>query len=139
MPSNRSIVQQTREDQKRVFRIAQDRNRYGLTLKAISMDAEIGYDSLCDYASGATEMPLSALRRLIGVVPDELLSLLLPDRLIVQVPDGIDHDELEKACRDFLATKGAAHHPTSPAGRDLSPGESEALNEKAAQLRVVAA
>lgn len=128
MPSNRTIVQQTKEEQKRVFRLACDQNRYGMTLKAIAMDAGIGYDSLRDYASGETEMPLSALRRLIGVVPDDLLSLLLPDgRFIVQAPGEIDHDVISAGMRAYLKAKDEAHHPNSEAGRDIGPGEHDKL------------
>lgn len=126
--------------QKRVFRIAQDPTRYGLTLKMIIADSGLGKDSVGNYARGETEMPLSALDALIGVLPDELLSLLLPEgRVIVRLPDGIDHDEIEAAARDFLAAKGAAHHPLSEAGRDLGPNEVAALCKRAARLVAVAA
>jgi hypothetical protein len=126
--------------QQRVFRIAQDPTRYGLTLKMIAADADLSIDSLRNYARGETEMLLSALDGLIGVLPDDLLSLLLPDgRVIVKLPDGIDHDEIEAAARDFLAAKGAAHHPLSENGRDLGPGEVAALSKRAARLVAVAA
>lgn len=121
--------------QQRVFRIAQDPTRYGLSLKMIAADADLSYDSVRNYALGNTEMPLSALDALIGVLPDELLSLLLPDgRAIVCIPGGIDHDQLETLARDFLADKGSAHHPESEAGREIGPTEHRKLSEKAVRL-----
>lgn len=53
MPSNPKIVEQMKDRQKRVFRIAQDPARYGLTLKAISIDSGLGYDSVRNYAACA--------------------------------------------------------------------------------------
>lgn len=138
MASNPKIVEQMRERQKMVFRIAMDPNRYGMSLKAIQMDSGLGYDSLRNYASGDTIMPITAVDALIDVIPDELLSLLLPSgRLIVRIPEAIDHDEIEEAARDFLAAKGRAHHPESPAGRDLAPCEDETLRGRATVLRAV--
>ncbi len=136
MPANWSITEQVKDRQKRVFRIASDPTRYGLTRKAISADSGIGYDSICDYANGLTEMPVSALVKLIGVIPDELLSLLLPDgHVIVRAPDEIDHDQIAEAMTDWLATKNAAHHPESPAGRDIADCEDEKLRTKFAVVQ----
>jgi len=126
--------------QRRVFRIAQDPTRYGLTLKMIAADADLKPDSVRNYAAGETVMPLTALDALIGVLPDELLSLLLPaGRVIVRIPEGVDHDEIEAAARDFLAAKGAAHHPLSEDGRDIGEKEQALLDSKVAHLRAVAA
>ena len=137
MPDNRSIIDQTLDRQKRMFRIAQDPTRYGLSLKLIAMDSGLGYDSVRNYAAGETQMPLSALNALIGVIPEELLSLLvIKDRQIISLPDGIDHDEFERWCLEFLAVKGSAHHPESPAGRELSSCEIVALNKAAAPMAV---
>lgn len=136
MPLNPMILDQMRERQQRVFRIALDPARYGLTLKAIHIDSGIGYDSLRNYASGETIMPITALDSLIGVIPDELLSLLLPGgRSIVQIPEEIDHDELCSVMQDYLLTKSAAHHPDSPDGREISPCEDENLRGKVVKLR----
>ncbi|KMS59148.1 hypothetical protein V474_07860 [Novosphingobium barchaimii LL02] len=134
-----SRKEQILDRQKRMFRIAQDPTRIGLTLKMIAADADLNLQSVRNYAAGETEMPMSALDALIGVLPDDLLSLLLPaGHAIVTVPDGICHDEIEKAARDFLAAKGEAHHPSSPGGRELSACEIASLNRKAAKLRAVA-
>lgn len=136
MATNCGIPHCTKSTQERIFRIAQ---RDGLTLKAISLDSGIPYSTLRGYAghNGETaEMPVSALYKLVGVVPDELLSLLLPEGYaITRVPEGINHDDIERACRDFLSAKGDVHHPESPAGREIADCERETLNVKVVQLR----
>lgn len=71
-------------------------------------------------------------------IPDELLSLLLPEgRQIVKAPEGIDHDDFEDLCREYLQTKSAAHHKDSPAGRELSDCERLALQTKVVPFKGV--
>lgn len=124
---------QIKATQERIFRIAQ---RNGLTLKAISLDSEIPYNTLRNYAGNngePAEMPVSALAKLVGVIPDELLSLLLPSgRVIVQAPTEIDHDEIAPAMRDYLSAKDDAHHPDSENGRDIGPNECAGLRARLA-------
>lgn len=134
LPDNRTIIL---DMQKRVFRIACDPRRYGLTLNIIATDSGIGYDSLRNYAAGKTEMPLSALYALGDVLDDKLLTLLQPEgKQLVTVPDGIDFDDFSQHCRNFEAIKAAAHHPDSPAGRDISDCERAKLTTAAAPLKV---
>lgn len=122
--------------QQTVFREACNRD---LTLKVISIDSGLGYTTVQSYARGEALMSISSLFKLIGVIPDDLLSMLLPDgRQIVRVPENLDHDEIETACRDFLAAKGQAHHPESEMGREIGPKEQEALNRKVVALRAAA-
>lgn len=125
------ISQMIAERQEMMFRIACDPMRYRLTLNAISSASGIPYSTLRSYAghNGATaEMPLSAQYKLVGVMPAELLSLLLPDgHLIVQAPVEIDHDEIAEAFHDYLQAKERAHRPDSPAGRDIAPCEDSDL------------
>lgn len=129
-----NIPERQRTTQERIFRLAQ--RDHGLTLKAISLDSGIGYTTIQSYANGGSVMSIASLFALVGVIPDELLSLLLPEgRVIVQAPDALDHDDIERACRDFLTAKGEAHHPESPAGRDIADCEREALNVKVVQIR----
>lgn len=129
-----NISERQRTTQERIFRLAQ--RDHGLTLKAISLDSGIGYTTIQSYANGGSVMSIASLFALVGVIPDELLSLLLPEgRVIVQAPDALDHDDIERACRDFLTAKGEAHHPESPAGRDLAPCEIEQLGVKVVQIR----
>lgn len=125
--------------QKRMFRIAQDPTRYGLTIKIIAADSGLQYDSVRNYAAGETVMPLTALDALVDVLPDELLSLLLPTgHAIVTVPEGIDLDELDAVCRNIVAAKAAAHRSDSPAGPDISDCERVAILRAAAPLKAVA-
>ena len=135
------ISHRTKATQERIFRLAA--RDHGLTLKAISLDSGVCYSTLRSYAGHngePAEMPVSALFKLIGVVPNELLSLLLPEaQAIVTVPTGIDHDELAELAQDYLAAKSKAHHPESEAGRDIGPGEHSALMGKAVALKAVAA
>ncbi len=135
MASDCIISHAVKDAQERIFRIAGKR---GLTLKAISLDSGIPYSTLRTYAghNGPTaEMPVSVIRKLTGVVPDELLSLLLTeDRAIVRVPAEVDHDTLADAFADYLHSKNAAHHPDSPAGREIADCERDMLNGKVAYL-----
>lgn len=136
------ISQHIVERQEMVFRIACDPVRHGLTLKAIEEGSGIPYSTLRSYAgnNGPTaEMPLSALYKLIGVIPDELLSLVLPDgRMLLEVPNEIDHDTMAALAQDYLIEKARAHHPDSPDGREISPGEDAELSAKLMPLRKTA-
>ena len=137
MARNPKIVEQMRDRQKRVFRIAMDPQRFGLTLKMIEADSGLGYDSLRNYASGDTIMPLTALDALVGVIPDELLSLLLSeDRAIVRVPEGIDHDAIADWMVSYLAAKQQAHHPESECGPAIGPRENATLSAKIVMLPI---
>jgi transcriptional regulator with XRE-family HTH domain len=130
-----NIALRQKDEQARVFRLAQ---REGLTLKAISLDSGLGYTTIQSYARGEAVMSIASLFRLVGVIPDELLSLLLPEgRVILRAPEEIDHDELAEGMRDWLAAKDRAHHPESPAGRDLAPCEETDLRNRAVRLKAV--
>ena len=81
-------------------------------------------------------MSVPALYSLVGAIPDDLLSLLLPaGHVIVQVPENVDYDDVSARCRDFIDTKDRAHHPESEAGRDIGPGEDADLGSKVVRLR----
>lgn len=120
----------------------------GISLKVVSFESRIPYSTLCSYFPGnergsveraPVELPGSAIRRLCGAIPDDLLNLLAPDGFaIVRVPVGIDYDEVSKGCRDFLAAKEEAHHPESEAGREIGPGECKQLRGHVAKLKAVA-
>ena len=128
------IVSRQKAEQERVFRLAQ--RDYDLTLKAISLDSGLGYTTVQSYAKGEAVMSIAGLFKLIGVVPNELLSLLLPDgQSIVTVPEQIDHDELDQIMRDYVDTKAAAHHPDSEAGREIGPNEDNVLRGKFAAVK----
>lgn len=141
MASNCDIVQLIKSTQERIFRLAQ--RDHGLTLKAISLDSGIPYSTIRSYAGHngePAEMPVSALRKLVGVIPNELLSLLLPEaECIVSVPAGVDHDDFAGHCRDYLKLKDAAHHPESELGREIGPSEDKALTGKVVAITARAA
>ena len=126
--------------------IRRELDRRGIALKAVAMDAQISYSTLVSYlpqpgGDKPVMMPMGVVYALAEsrALPDDLLSLLLPAGvMLVRVPDGIDHDEIEGACRDFLSTKGAAHHPDSEAGREIGPGEHAELTKRAVVLKAVA-
>lgn len=132
------IVSRQKREQERMFRLAQ--RDHGLTLKAISLDSGLGYTTVQSYARGEAVMSIAALFKLVGVMPDELLSLLLPDgRHIVQAPEEIDHDKLCELATDYVATKAAAHRVDSPEGVKIAPCEDQTLKGKVIRLRSAAA
>lgn len=127
-------------EQVRLFRIATDMKRNGLPFKAIQIDTGIKTSTLRGYVAGRFPLTMTAFRSLVGVIPNNLLSLLLPDGYqIVRVSEDIDHDVLDAACRDYTRAKADAHRPDSPAGRELSDCEIDALNILAAKVAAVAA
>ena len=138
MRHNLQIIQRTKDAQARVFRLC--KRDHDLTLKAISLDSGVDYDSLCNYAKGETQMPVAVLYALIGVVPDHLLSLLLPEgRSIVAVPENVDHDALCDLAEAYAREKLAAHRADSECQERLGPGELDRLNRKVVELRARAA
>ena len=133
MAANLDISARQKRVQQSVFLEANNR---GLTIKVIHFDTGVSQDTLRSWARGEAVMSIAGLFSLVGVIPDDLLSMLLPDgRQIVRVPENLDHDEIEEACRDFLAAKGQAHHPNSPAGREIAPCEKDVLDRKVVALR----
>lgn len=124
--------------QETMFRVAA---KNGQSLKAISMDSKIPYSTLRTYAGNngpTSEMPISALRKLTGVLSDELLSLLMVEGVqLLHAPDCIDHDALCEIAEDYVKTKMAAHRADSPAGPAICPeSEQPVLDGKAARLKV---
>jgi len=138
MPEYDTIV---RERQKAVRR---EIDRRHIAIKAIQYDAGWKEPSTvlsyfpADGEKQPAVMSLAALFRFIETkaIPLELLSMLLPEGyLVIQAPEGVDHDEASRAMVDYLATKEAAHHPASEAGREIGPGENTALNAKLAVVK----
>ncbi|RYG81391.1 MAG: hypothetical protein EON59_14705 [Alphaproteobacteria bacterium] len=122
---------------KDVFRLAEAR---GITRKSIHHDTGISADTLGSWARGEAAMSITGLFQLVGVIPDDLLSMLLPEgRQIVQLPDDLDHDALSDLAADYLTTKAAAHKADSPAGVDIAPCERAILDRKVIQLGKAAA
>jgi hypothetical protein len=119
-----------------------------ISIKQVQYDGQLESPSTvlsyfpADEGKQPATMSVASLFRLLetGALPADLLSMLLPAGFqIVRAPEDIDHDEMERVARDYLAAKGAAHHPDSPGGREISACEDDALDAKAARLRAVAA
>lgn len=133
-------------DRQRLIRREMDRRH--ISVKAVQLDGGWEHPStVLSYfpADGDREpatMSLAAFYRLAerGALPLDLLNLLLPDGLaLVRKPEGIDHDELADAFADYLHHKNAAHHPESPAGRDIADCERSTLDSKVVHLPIVKA
>lgn len=84
------------------------------------------------------KLPTGALWDILesDTFPADCKELLTPDGwALVRVTEQIDLDELARRCREFLARKGEAHCPESPAGRDLSDCENGELIVLAEQVK----
>lgn len=121
--------------------LTDDRSPRKKALKVVSSDSGIGYSTLLTYfpEEGSNKkpqaLPVAALRLLLKAIHPDVVSLLLPDGFsIIRNPQGIDHDELAEAVGDYLAAKHAAHHPDSPAGRDIADCERKTLDAKVVHL-----
>lgn len=126
--------------------IRREMDRRGISLKAVSLDSGIPYPTIVSYFPGEKDRQPATLSGAAiftlaetGALPLDLLSLVLPAGFqIVRAPEDIDHDEFEEAARDYLATKGKAHHPDSPGGREIAECEEATLDAKVIQLAAAA-
>ncbi|WP_310530693.1 hypothetical protein [Novosphingobium sp.] len=121
--------------------IRRELDRRGIHLKQVQFDSRIPYPTLLSYfpAEGGREpamMPMSALYCLVGAIPDDLLSLLMPPgRLIIAAHESLDHDTLAALCLDYAMNHARARHPDSPGGVEITADEGDALELKAAKLQ----
>ena len=135
MSNDCRITHELREAQKDIFRVAQDPRRFGMNMKSIAALSGIPYETLRTYASGAATMPITALFKLCGVLPTELLSVLLPgDFHIVEAKSDIDHAALAAKASAYTIAYVTARDPASEAGTEIGPREAEDLAAKAASL-----
>lgn len=138
MSDETNIVRAVRARQSAIRR---EMDRRGMSLKAIAFDSKVPYQTVLSYfpEEGGKEpatMPASALFAFCGVIPDELLSLLLPEgRQIVQLPEDLDHDALCELAADYVHTKAASHRVDSEAGVQIGPNEHTLLTSKIVTLR----
>lgn len=127
----------------RQLAVRREMERKGISLKAVSLDSGIPYNTLASYLpsdqnADPAQIPGGAIYSLVAgnALPLDLISLLMPEGVqIVRASEGLDHDEIEDLCRDYLSTKAKAHHKDSPAGRELSDCERDALAVKVTPLR----
>ncbi len=144
MATNDRIRSETIRCQQRIGRLAQ--RDYGLTLKMLSLDSGIPYPTIRNYFGQGdqelSELPVSALVKLIGVIPDELLSQLFDpaDRHLAKNAD-------DDACYDTLGDKAdnvarlvrQARSPTSPGGTEIIAVEESGIKRAAQTLGTRAA
>lgn len=131
----------------RQLAIRREMDRRGLLLKIVAADSGIPYPTLASYfpadpLAEPAQIPGGAIYALAETraLPTDILSLLMPAGMaMVEVPEDVDHDELETALLDLLATKAAAHHPESECGREIGPNEDAELRNKVVQLPIVRA
>lgn len=138
MPHRRTIVRQADrlanlvlDAQRRIFRLAE--RDHDLTLKAISLDSGIPYDTLRSYAArDPAMMPVSALLKLIDVVPDYLLSQMLDPvnrRLEIVSNENGDIDELGREAAGFVA-----EYVDAKSDGKITPIDRARLTDRAARL-----
>lgn len=135
MSHNQNIIDRVKEEQKRMFRLALDATRYGLTLKAISIDSGLGYDAIRSYARGDAVMSAASIYALCGVIPDELISLLLPAQFVItRKNDEIHVADVAAKCMNLISEYASARREDSEAGPAIGPNESERLSACAVGL-----
>ena len=128
-----AITQALLQRQKDMFRIAASKGHSQAALCALTgLSASV----MGQYARGETALSGPSILKLLNVLPESIVSMLLPDgALIVRTPDEMNHDDFEDCCREFVATKGAAHHVDSPGGREIAPCEDNVLRMAAARVK----
>lgn len=145
MSSNDNILQMTLKAQKRIGRLA--KNEYGLTLESIAFESGIPYSTIRSYFNQAknvrlAEIPISNFVKLIGVIPDELLSQLLDpaDRHLAhnEGEDG-DMDDIGDIADEVAREVRRARHPKSPGGTEIIAIEEERIKRLTRGLRRAAA
>ena len=108
------------EAQQDIFRLA--KRDYGLDLTEISGKANIPYANIKYYAGGHGAMPIVALLKLVGVIPDELLSRLLAPVGKIVVSEHCadnDHDTAAERCDKVASIVRQSRHPASPGGVEI--------------------
>lgn len=127
------ISQQTRKTQKKIFRLAKFNN--GLTRKVIAADSGIPYSTLGGYEKGTVIMPITAVVRLVGIIPDDLLSLLFApsDRHLERDEEDEDSalDDLGDVADEVARKVREARHPKSPGGVEIIAIEEERIKRAA--------
>lgn len=122
--------------------IRREMDRRGISLKAVSLDSGIPYQTVISYFPGERDKQPATIGGAAiyllcetSAIPMDLLSLLLPDGfMVVRAPEEIDHDTLCALAADYVSAKNDAHHPESEAGREIGPGEDASLTRKVVQL-----
>lgn len=134
MCANDRISQRLKSKQSTAFRLAG--RDYAQNHKDIAEDAGISVNSISAYARGETVMGLDKFYKLCGIIPNELLSVMLPAGFeLVHIPENLDHDEVMRAIAEYSMAKMDAHRADSPDGEQISDCEDVALRRKFAAIR----
>lgn len=132
------ITQLTLAAQRRIFRLAA--RDHGLSLKIISADSGVPYTTVRTYAgnNGAQAvMSIPAFIKMVGVIPDALLSQLLDpaDRHLEANDDDNELDDLADRADEVAREVRRARHPASPGGTEIIAIEEERIKRLARSLR----
>jgi hypothetical protein len=129
-------------EQARMFRLA--KRDHGLDRRTLHLETGIPVDTLKSWEHG-TVIPLTGLRKLIRVIPDDLTSLLFAETdkcVATMAGDGGGLDELAGTASDLVHEHLRARSPSSPGGIHIVPSEAEAIKSHGrrlcAQARAVA-
>ncbi|MEM9085332.1 MAG: hypothetical protein AAGB23_05365 [Pseudomonadota bacterium] len=113
-------------------------DRRGIPLKVVASKAGVSMSTFLSWFPLDVKpqvMGLHGFAKLHGALPEDLLSLLLPDGFeVVRLPEGVDHDEFAEHCRAYLARKAEAHRADSPKGPALSDCEVADLDAHKARI-----
>ncbi len=126
--------------------IRREIDRRGISLKGVSFDAKVQYETLLTYFPGGDREPAtipgSAIYALCEgeALPTDLLSLLVPDGWqLVKVAENVDHDAIAAWSEQYSARKLAAHRADSECAEQLGPTELADLDSKVAAFPVARA
>lgn len=120
-----------------MFRLAA--RDHGLDRSAIHLETGIPKGTLKSWGCTTSDkvlfavIPLTGLRQLVRVIPDELTSLLFSgtDKHVATDPgDEGDLDELAEAASELVGEHVRARSPSSPGGTNIVPIEREKIKEK---------
>jgi hypothetical protein len=122
------------------LQVRQELDRRKIPLKLVASKAGVPMSTFMSWfpADGKPQlMSIADLNKLCRALPLDLASLFMPDNImIVDVPEGINHNDLARHAHDYLQTKTNAHDPDSEAGVEIGPNEQAELDNKAARLAV---
>jgi hypothetical protein len=129
----------------RQMAVRREMDRRRLLLKTVAADSGLSLSTLASHFpldGTPAVMSVATLFQLLETraLPTDLAAWLLPGGLdIVEVPDGVDHDNLAAACTQYLTQYAAARHPAGEAGIAIGPREAGDLTGAAVRLRSVVA
>jgi hypothetical protein len=115
----RGIFDAVKSAQVRMFDLA--KNKHGFSLKVLHLETDIPMDTLRDWITGKSGMPLAGFVALSAIkeFPNELLSLPFEaaGRSVCDAePEETDQDDAAVAALEYALKWARARHPSSPSG-----------------------